>query len=73
MKRFLNTVYGDEIKWFRSLTNQKKAALFIMCVHLCLFILFASSGCLPLYALAVLNLIEIRRLYRFIPKDKLNE
>lgn len=73
MKRLLITVYGEEIKWFRSLTNRQKAALFVMCVHLLLFILFVSSGCLPLYALAVLNMIEIRRVSRFIPTDKLNE
>lgn len=68
MKEFINVLYGEEIKEFKSYTRKQKAVHIYFLLALVLVFLFACSNSLLAVFLAAANLANAVRLgYKHIP------
>ena len=68
MKEFINVLYGEEIKEFKSYTRKQQAVNIYVVLSLCLVFLFACSNSIIAALLSVANLGNAVRLgYKHIP------
>lgn len=68
MKEFINVLYGEEIKEFKSYTRKQKAVYIYVLLGLVLVFLFACSNSIVAVLFALANLANATRLgYKHIP------